>query len=368
VIVLVALMFAAVALVSFIEKASNDLLMETREADAARLRQEAQSAMETVLAVLEDFRIVNNGLRSPAEGWSDPLKFADYEPAEGSVVEVSFEDESGKLSLPTLDGPTLIALFKGWEIRDSDAERLADALLGWMRPDHVPATAGAPTADDYDRGETPYKPPARSLRSFSELAAIKVADEIFYDERGRPNALWQRFRNAVSLYQYTTPNLNAAPADALAALSQFDSGQQQRFDEFLRGKGPHARKGPGFFKSPEDAAAIAGGQVALTGFGVEIRALRIKVAVKKGASRYELAVVVAPPGGAQIVRSGPTKSPGAKPEPGAPPAPSKTPSAGSGPPAAEGDGVAKKLNYPFTLPEITENVVLSSQHTPEPAL
>jgi len=79
-------------------------------------------------------------------------------------------------------------------------------------------------------------------------------------------------------------------------------------------------------------------------------------------------VVGAPPGGAQIVRSGPTKSPGAKPEPGAPPAPSKTPSAGAGPPAAEGDGGAKKLNYPFTLLEITENVVLSSQHTPEPAL
>ena len=367
VIVLVSLVFAAVALTAFMEKASNDLLMETREADMLRLRMEAQSALETTLAVLEDFRAVNGGLRSPAEGWDDPLGFAGYEPADGARIEVSFEDESGKLSLPTLEGPTLVALFKGWELHQADAERLADALLGWMRPDYVAASAGAPGVEDYDRGELPFKPPARSLRSFSELAAIKVANEVFYDDKGRPNALWQRFHDAVSLYQYTSPNLNAAPGDALFALSSLDPLQQKRFAEYLRGEGSFARQGPGYFKNTGDAAAILGGQTSITGFGVDIRALRIRIGVHKGPAHYELTAVVAPPGGAQLVRSGPaagartgdaSKTP--KPE-----TPARTPPAGG---SAESGAGSKKLNYPFTLLEISENVVMSSQHSPDPTL
>ena len=75
-IVLVTLVFATSALLLFIEKAGTDLLVPIREADANRLRLEAYSALETTLAVLEDFREVSEGLHSPAEGWSDPLAFA----------------------------------------------------------------------------------------------------------------------------------------------------------------------------------------------------------------------------------------------------------------------------------------------------
>lgn len=369
VIVLVALVFAAVALTAFMEKAGNDLLMETREADMLRLRMEAQSALETTLAVLEDFRAVNGGLRSPAEGWDDPLGFIGYEPGEGTKIDVSFEDESGKLSLPTIEGPTLVALFKGWGLHQSDAERMSDALLGWMRPDYVAASAGAPGVEDYDRGELPYKPPTRSLRSFSELAAIKVVNEFFYDEKGRPNELWRRFRDTVSLYNYKAPNLNAAPGDALAALSNFDPLQQKRFEEYRRGEGAFARQGPGYFKSTGDAAAIAGGQNSITGFGVDIRALRIRLLVHKGAAHYELTVVVAPPGGAQLVRSGSAAPSRTEGQPKAQDNAGKPTPAMSGAGGAKGgDGAAKKLNYPFTLLEITENVVMSSQYSPEPAL
>ena len=45
VLVLVSMAFTAAALTAFIEKAGNDLLVETRQADAKRLRQEAFSAL-----------------------------------------------------------------------------------------------------------------------------------------------------------------------------------------------------------------------------------------------------------------------------------------------------------------------------------
>src|SRR3954463_5314056 len=88
VIVMITLIFTTFALVAFIEKASGDLLVEARAAQAARLRSEAYSALETTLAVLEDFRQVGRGLRSPAEGWGDPLTFAAWTPKEGRTVDI----------------------------------------------------------------------------------------------------------------------------------------------------------------------------------------------------------------------------------------------------------------------------------------
>src|SRR3954470_8897469 len=107
VIVLITLIFAAFALVIFMDKAGNDLLVEQRDAEARRLRREAYSALEVTLAVLEEFRQADNGLRSPAEGWGDPLVFAGYTPTEDRTVEIAFEDESGKISLPRANAVVL---------------------------------------------------------------------------------------------------------------------------------------------------------------------------------------------------------------------------------------------------------------------
>lgn len=369
VIVLVTILFASVALYAFMDKASNDLLVEIREADARRLRVEAMSAMETVLAVLEDFRQVNNGLRSPAEGWGDPLGFAGYEPGEGTTVEVAFADESGKLSLPMMDAAGLIQLFSAWEVPKADAEKLADALMGWMHPDYVPASASSPRPEDYERGELPYLPPERPLRSFSELAAIDVARDFFYDEEGQPTANLQRFKEAVSLFRYNQPNVNGAPADALSALGQLDPNQQARLDDFRRGLGSYQNAGPGYFKSAEEAAAMLGPQASPAGFGVEIRALRIGITVSRGTARYRLTAVVAPPGGAQLVppgvatatRTGEGSRSGTRAAVASEPRPD---------PVRNGRkaGNPKKLNYPFTLLEITENVVMSETHAPNTEL
>jgi hypothetical protein len=129
VIVLVTLLFTAVALVAFIEQASSDLLVEARVAAAKRLRREAYSALEVTLATLQDFSKAGNGLHHPAEGWGDPLGFAGWTPREGCTAEVTLEDESGKIPLAKVDRATLVNVFKAWQLAQADAERLADSLL-----------------------------------------------------------------------------------------------------------------------------------------------------------------------------------------------------------------------------------------------
>jgi len=358
VVVLVTLLFAATALTLFIEKASDDLLVESRVAAARRLRLEAYSALETTLAVLQDFQLVNGGLRSPAEGWGNPLEWAGYVPAEGRAITVEFVDESGKLSLPHLTPNTLVELFKSWDIAPSDAEKLADALLQWMNPDYVSTSGFLP---DYENDPLPYVAPARPLRSFTELAAIDVVRETFFDADGRPNGYWKRFTEAVSLIDFTQSNLNSLRPGVLAAYG-FDSNQQAQLGDFLAGTGNYQTQGPGYFHTPAEAATILGAE-APAGVGTSISALRIIVTVldsQSARSGFRLNVVVAPPGSTAkvVAKKATTKRPNtvvespATPTTAPTPAPPNTTTAGAG---AGASNPPPALNYPFTILEIREN-------------
>ncbi len=376
VIVMITLFFAVFALVAFMEKASVDLLVDQREALTRRLRMEAYSALEVTLGVLEDFREVGSGLRSPAEGWGNPLEFAGYVPTDGRTVEIAFEDESGKLSLPRTDAQVLTNLFVNWGLLKPDAEALADALQGWMKRGHVYTTGVQPS---YDMSPIPYESPGRPLKSYQELAAIEKVRETFYDDEGRPNDLWKRFADSVSLLDFPRPNINGARPDTLAALGQFDPQQQETLTDFRRGTGNFQNNGPGFFQSPAEAQRIAGQAGNTAGFASTISALRITVTVRDGRTEYRLSTVIAPPGGATTVQATATStrtqtSAGAaqtatqqqqRPNPvQANPRPGPaTGAAGS----AQNAAAARNLKYPFTLLEIRENDEIPPPPPPPPA-
>jgi len=358
VIVLVTLMFATAALVLFVQKAGTDLLVDTREATARRLRQDAYSTLEVTIAVLDEFRQVNGSLRSPAEGWGDPLKFSGWTPREGCTAEVTFEDESGKLSLPHVDAATLVNLFKSWEFAQSDAEKLADALLGWMKKDYVPTST---LSTDYERGDMPYAAPLRPLRSYDELAAIDYARDVFYDDQGRPNENFRRFVAAFSLFDYTQSNINSGRSDVLSALGSFEDAQKQPLLDYLQGKGAYAQQGPGFLSSTEDAARLLGSKLP-AGFGTAINALRVNITVREGRSEFHLSAVLSPPGGATAVLTKAATTSLTTSDKTATTAEAATAEADKQQKDAEADRTAsaQNLKYPFTLLEIRENAEISA--------
>ncbi len=371
VIVMVTLLFTAFALILFVEQASTDLLVEAREVTARRLRRDAYSALEATLATLEEFRRADSGLHGPAEGWADPLGFAGWHPREGCTVEVALEDESGKLPLPHVDNGTLVTLFKAWDFNQADAERLADSLLGWMRRDYVPASGRTP---DYDTGDLPFQAPERSLRSWTELAAIDRAREVFYDEQGRPNDLYRRFTAAFSLYDYEQFNVNAANADVLTAVGFADPTQHNRLHDFLTGTGGYTVQGPGWFTSNAQAAGVLGTGAMPSLAGTVVRALRVTVTVREGKTEFRLTAVVAPSGGAKIVRTtatdtrAPASAEGtaaANATAAASAAKPTSTTAAAGTPAA--GGTKPQLNYPFTLLEIRENGEIPPPPPPAPS-
>lgn len=303
IVVLVTIVFATAALLLFVERASTDLIVYVRDADRLRLRQEAYSALETTLAVLVDWKEVLGGLHSPAEGWSDPLDWIDYEPPEGMEVEVSFVDESGRISVSRLDFETLSELFTAWGQSESEAELWADALMGWMDEEYEPRSFEAPETEDYERADPAFVPPHRPLHSFAELKAIDVIREAWFDANGYPNEYARRFAEAVSLFSYSQSNINAAPQQVMAAVARYDEQQQELMQDYRAGDGLYRGRGVGYFTSADEMNSVLGESSGRQSFGTTIQALRIIVTVKQGQAAYRLNVVVAPSGGARMLAS-----------------------------------------------------------------
>jgi hypothetical protein len=355
VLVLVTLVFTAAALTAFVEKAGNDLIVEVRRSDAKRLRQEAFSALEVTLAVLEDFREADNGLHSTAEGWGDPLTWAEWTPSAGRTVDVSFRDESGKVPLAHADMTTLTNMFELWQLAPADAEKLADAVEGWMAKGYQYTTTLTP---DYPDASVPYAEPQRPMRSFTELAAIDDAKDFFFDANGLPNAYYWRFVDDFSLFNYPQPNANGANADVMAAVGQYTDLQRQHIGDFLAGAGQYANDGQQWLQNPAQLAAVAGLGGSAGTFGTTIAALRINVTVHDGRSQYRVSVVVAPQGGATTNQTIATNATAAATNA----SPSTTTSitnnaqpSSTANSATAAAAASQSINYPFTLLEILED-------------
>jgi Type II secretion system (T2SS), protein K len=365
VLVLVSMAFTAAALTAFIEKAGNDLLVEVRQADAKRLRQEAFSALEVTLAVLEDFRQADGGLHSSSEGWGDPLGWAGWEPSEGRTAEVTFQDESGKIPLRHADMTTLTNLFLYWQMSPADAEKLADALEGWMQNGYVYTSAITP---NYDDAEIPYAEPARPMRSFGELAAVYYAKDVFFDENGLPNDLYWRFVNDVSIFNYSQPNANGANEDVMASVGQYTDAQRQHIGDYLSGTGQYAQQGQNYFMNATTLGAVAGLGGNANVFGTTITALRVNVTVHDGRSQFRLSAVVSPQGGATINMTNATNPNSADSSSSKTAAPTSVtatakPSA-TATSAQTAAAASQSINYPFTILEMLEDDEIPLQPPP----
>ncbi len=340
ILVLVTILLVAFLLTKFVQRAGTELLADARAGDQARLRQEAYSALEATLAVLADFRANEQGLHSPAQGWDQPLEDAGYTPPPGLTVTVGLEDESGKISLPRADAATLEVLLEILGLSRSEAERVADALLVWTRAEHV-ANSPETDAGKYERAAWPHHPARRPLRSFAELAAVAYARDFFFDDSGQPTPLAREFEANVSLYSFDRMNLNAATPVGLA-VGGLDTRQIDALQGYLRGSGAGGR--PKYFRTVAEAGVVLG-PVSLQAFGAETAALRITVTVRGGATVYRLGAVVAPSGGATLAMPDVTQE--------------------QNQPGEETSAlVIKKLDYPFKVLEIRENL----ESTPAPAV
>lgn len=323
------ILLTALLLTRFIERAQSELLAEARHAQLPALRGEAYSALQVTFAVLADFIAIDGGLRSPAQGWGDPLAQTDYAPSDGLQVTVQVEDESARLSLPEADPVTLLELLVSAGCTDSEAERVADAILAWTHADHPPRFAES-DPDFFALSDPSLVPPHAPLRSFRELLLLPAVRDILLDADGRWNETGRTFLANVSLHRFARVNLNTAGPEMLLALGLDAGAILARRDPGLTGLTDPAA---GIFQSVADLGALAADSTAAGRIGVDTSCLRIAITVQSGGRSFHLLAVVQP-GGAR--RSAP-----ARPE--------------TTPPATPREWTSKSIDSPFRILEIQEN-------------
>jgi len=291
IVILVLIALASLLLARFMEDNTLELAMSAREADRRRLRADAQSELELALAVMAEIRAIDlNKVHHPTQGFDDPHAYAGFPPRDGLEVSFEFEDESRKLPLPNLDKNTLIKLLYAYGLEQKDAERVADALVGWTSKRYEPLEEEATDAA-YERRALAHRPARRPLRSFEELRSIGVASEFFFDEQGRPTPLFDAFTASVSLYAFGDTNINTAEDPLLLAL-----GLDEHQVALIRDKQNVMKKRvsgtPPYFRVTQEVRTLVGGGAPLQPFDDESHLMWVRVTVKEGLARCRVSALV----------------------------------------------------------------------------
>ena len=281
--VLVAVL-AIIALLSFIitrfmDEALRDLEYRAVFNEPTEARVFAHGVLEATLAAVREVALIDDGkLHAPEQGWSDPLDYAGIEVPDGWEVDVTLRDEGGKLPLNTLSESLLNRLFE--ETLDLDyatARELTATLLDWIDENGSPRLNGA-ESDYYLAENPPYRAADAPLQSLGELRLLKVWRDVLFDESGRPNALFRRFSNLVSVRHRGSVNINAAPPEVLELLALENGWDPDYvFDGLER---PYR-------ESPPEAADSAT-------TGTEVRLLHVTVRVSRGGVPYVISALVEP--------------------------------------------------------------------------
>lgn len=277
-VVLGTILLVSVLLARFIAQTGTELVVASRNSDQSQLRREAYSALETTLAVLAEFKSTDGALYAPEQGWQDPLGYAGQASPPGMRIEITFADETGKLSLPTASPEAIRILLESSGVEPAKVRVAADALLAWSRRDYLTVGQSLPQAIA----------PGRPLRTFDELASIPGLRELITDADGRPNEIWGRIEQAVSLHTLSTTNLNTATPAALHTMGW----TQAQIMALQAARTANSRLG--YAESVEGLAPLLGAGVPTAGLGTQIEILRIRVVARSGGMSYRLEAVVAP--------------------------------------------------------------------------
>lgn len=280
------ILLTSLLLTQFIARAHTELLADARRSQLEPLRDEAYSALEVTFAVLADIEAADQGLHAPAQGWGEPLDYAEYDPPSGFAAEVQVGDESGKLSLANAGNDTvaLVNLLTNLGCLSSDAERIVDAILAWTRPEYPARYADYRTITAAD-GAPELVPPQSPLRSFDELRLIPIVRELLCDENGDWNEIGANFRASTTLFPSGQVNLNTASPEVLDALG-LDA------DRIASAREQAGAESPQVFYSLGDVGASLGQAADTSAVGVDATQLRVHIITRQGGRKFELTAII----------------------------------------------------------------------------
>lgn len=286
--VLVLILVVSFAMTMFIEKAHVEIKGEGYYVKRSELRKDAWSMMEVAVAVLADVKAIDTALYSPSQGWGEPLEYAGVVPREGLEVAIEFVDESGKVNINTLERDSLILLFDELGFDLDISSRLSDVLQDWIDEDDLARIDGA-ESKEYSTLELDAHPANRPLQSLEELRYLFVFKDLFFDEDGQPLPVFDQLEQAVTTFEVSRLNVNAASSLALRAIADLDEFDKRAIDDFLKGiDGQLGTADDNYFATAEDVSSVLVDIPDGSPLGFAISVLTMKVTVSDGSYSYTL--------------------------------------------------------------------------------
>lgn len=286
--VLVLIIVVSYVLTQFVERAQVEVQGEGYYVERSRLRLEAWSMLEVAVAVLADVKAIDNALYSPAQGWADPLEYAQIESPEGLNVTFEFIDESAKMGINELDEGSLFLLFDRMEFDLDVSQTLTNSLLDWIDEDDEARIDGGESRE-YSTTDMEMRPSNQALRSLDELSSILGFKDHFFDENGFPNSRFDELAEMLTHHPIQEMNANAASPIALEALAGLNEIQIETLDEYLVGfDGVAGTEDDNYFAAGGEIIDVIGETEAGVPITHEISILTIKVTVQESGSAYSL--------------------------------------------------------------------------------
>lgn len=284
--VLCMIFMASAIVLTIVDYASVELRDRASSHIEPELRMIAHSALSASVAVLEEYRTIDGGLYSPAQGWGAPLADSRIN-FEGADVDVKITDESGKIALSKMNGEAMKRVLEFLGFTTKDAEQMRDCLLDWTDSNTAKSFYGA-ERDDYDTYAA--KPPNRALLSFDELRHIEKIREMFFDENGIPNDYYKRFSEIFTIDCDALVNLNSASNLVLEALLEIE---EKDFDKNLplaiKGEIGSVSDGITWVKSLSEISSRGASDVPSSKYAsCKVGLLKIEIWVRRGIAEYYL--------------------------------------------------------------------------------
>ena len=335
--ILVIIVVMGAILTQFTEKGLSEIAGEGYYVERDRLRITAFGALETTLAVLADFIVIEESLQAPAQGWGDPIGYAGIDFGDNVQVTVTFTDHTARLPLNTVDEGTLYLLFDEMGISPDDSLLLTNCLLDWIDEDDETRIDGA-ESDEYSFRDIPHRSANRPIINLEELSVVEGFDLYFFDEAGRPNELFETFAAMVSPYGAGLINANTASPLTLQAAGGMGDPQLDAIADYLAGADGQPGTGDDrYFASTDELLEVIVEMPPDINLGARISVLEIGIAVTEGNAVFDLTAIISLDGSgvADVQTStGRAASTGATTENSAP----------------------ASVEYPFVFLELTEDV------------
>ncbi len=286
--VLVLILVMSFMLTRFVERTHAEIQGEGYYVERARLRLHAWSMMEVAVATLADVKAINGALHAPAQGWGDILDYTKVELPEGLNVQFEFIDESAKLNINNLDEGSLLLLFDQMGFDLDISQTLTNTFLDWIDSDDQARIDGAESFE-YSIDGMDMSPSNQPIESLEELYSVIGFRELFFDENGLPNDLFQQLSEVVTYHEVSRLNANSANQLALMSLAGLGEDQAYIIQEHLSGlDGELGTEDDNYFADNQELQDVVGDLPRGIPLNSQISVLTIKVRVQESSNAFTL--------------------------------------------------------------------------------